>query len=293
MPRGGAFRSRRTRLTVTGGWRHGVDGGWKTRPMPRSPHRRPSSTATAATATATKAIPSALVVVTILVALGCSKGEDPASPAATTPGSPATSAPTATAPATSAPTTATTAPTTTAIPTTVTGPPPTTGTAIRAVDFGEQVLPADSCGPVFVSPPPAGYQLHGGEARQGSPGDPTFYAIAARPDPAYGDVDGDGQEDAVLLVDCSPGSSPVTFAWVFGPGGTGGAVQRLGGLTLDPATRTRLDSFGDPRLTGVALEGSTIVTTWGTHQPGDPICCPTGQATVRFSWSGAAFTPSS
>jgi hypothetical protein len=132
--------------------------------------------------------------------------------------------------------------------------------------------------------------LRGGEARNGNPGDGDYYSLTVRPDPAIGDLDGDGREDAVLVVDCSTGTAPIAFAWAYAPGTAPTGVRRLGGLALDGDARNRLDTFGDPRLSNVTIEGPAVVTTWAVHQTGDPICCPTGQATVRFTWNGSAFS---
>jgi hypothetical protein len=239
-----------------------------------------------------------LAVVTLALAGACSKDDPTSTATPTTVGTtiaPATTAPPGTTagstPGTTA-TTATTAPPTTRPPTT----PSSVGTQIESVDFGDLTLGSQACGEFYANPPPGGYPLHGGEARLGNPGDAGFYAVQLRPNPTFGDLDGDGLEDAVLVVDCSSGSSPRSFASAYrldtSAGPSSSPVALMGPLALDQATATRLDSFGDPRLTGVSLDGSTVVTTWATHRPGDPICCPTGEATVHFSWSGSGFAPS-
>jgi hypothetical protein len=239
------------------------------------------------------AVLTGLALVLVLVAGSCSDGDGGTGPPPSTGGTTTSSTPRGTTGVITAPTSTSVATTSTAAPTTrPTSPPTTAGGTIRSMAFGELVLAADSCGPVFAQPPVDGYPLHGGEARSGNPGDDGYYSVSVRPDPAIGDLDGDGQEDAVILVDCSTGTTPITFAWAYAPDAAG-RVRRLGGFRLDPGRSEQLDTFGDPRLQGVALEGSTVVTMWATHQSGDPICCPTGQTSVRFTWAGSAFAVSS
>ncbi|MCA9658496.1 MAG: tetratricopeptide repeat protein, partial [Myxococcales bacterium] len=68
--------------------------------------------------------------------------------------------------------------------------------AIRSVDFTSFAFPPDSCGDMFHETPVEGFEMDGGQV-QGGHDDETF-AVYLRPDITYGDVDGDGVEEALV-----------------------------------------------------------------------------------------------
>ncbi len=93
---------------------------------------------------------------------------------------------------------------------------------------------------------------------------------------AFGDLDKDGSEDAVVLL-------------VYNSGGSGSfyqlsAVLNKNGIPQDVAStvlgdRVVVQSFG--------IRSGRIVTEMITHGPEDPSCCPTLKETLHFTLAGS------
>jgi heat shock protein HslJ len=92
---------------------------------------------------------------------------------------------------------------------------------------------------------------------------------------AFGDVTGDGQEDAVLVLIATGGGSG-TFYYLT-------VVQHQGEALLDARTL-----IGDRvRLNSLQIAGKQIVVDMLQAGPNDPQCCPSIQAIQRYQWTGA------
>ncbi|MCB1248131.1 MAG: hypothetical protein KDB36_01910 [Acidimicrobiales bacterium] len=158
--------------------------------------------------------------------------------------------------------------------------------AVRSVDFTSFAFPPDSCGDMFHETPVEGFEMDGGQV-QGGHDDETF-AVYLRPDITYGDVDGDGVEEALVILDCTPGNRPYGFASVWTPDGDGGA-ERLVQVATNIGTDT---GRGDHWLEEAALtpDGS-INVTWQVFGEGDAACCPAEQAQVTLVWRDGALVP--
>jgi len=104
----------------------------------------------------------------------------------------------------------------------------------------------------------------------GYEGDPFVEGGASRPivilvEPvAFGDLDGDGVEDAAVILAANAGGSGTFISLE--------AVRNEGGEPVHVATY----SLGDrARIESLAIEGGQIVLEMITHGPDDPLCCPT------------------
>lgn len=89
---------------------------------------------------------------------------------------------------------------------------------------------------------------------------------------AFGDLDGDGLEDAAVVLASNTGGSGVFFDLF--------AVLNRSGRPA-PAASTLL---GDRvKLESLVIEDGTIVVDMLTQGPDDPLCCPTQEVTRRYS----------
>jgi hypothetical protein len=220
----------------------------------------------------------------------------PAPPASSsTTGTPTTTSSPGTSPGTPDGTSPTTTPVDTATTTTV-APPPTSrtgdngtgegeGNAIRKVDFANFTYPSDACGTTYAEPPSGGFSLANGEVAHGTPRDADFYSVALHPDIAYGDVTGDGNDEAAILLDCNSGNRPDVFGWLYTLGASGPtalATVSFGSDNLQAA------SASQAQLLDVRISERRVDSRWGLVVAGDAPCCPSKQATLVSRWTGSA-----
>lgn len=108
----------------------------------------------------------------------------------------------------------------------------------------------------------------------------TFATLAVDPDVIVADLDGDGEDEAVVSVVCN-----------YGANGEQHTVQvwRLDGdrpvvvdrITSAPDEVAEASAF-PPGVQDVAVEGDDVVVTFSRHTDGDPNCCPSEQTEVRY-----------
>jgi len=92
---------------------------------------------------------------------------------------------------------------------------------------------------------------------------------------AFGDLNGDGTNDAaVLLAENSGGSG--TFIYL-------AAVVNQSGTPVNVATQF-LEDRAQPK--SVAIESSQIIITMATHAAEDPMCCPSQEVTKTYRLQG-------
>lgn len=173
-----------------------------------------------------------------------------------------------------------------------TAPKPKT---VHDVDWRNETYPAGTCAapPSWLSSFPIPV-VDG----TGSSGDPSavpeggfdYAHVGVSPPAGYGDVDGDGRDEAVMGVLCDAGGTSadvIVDVFTGGPGNLG----LLGGTSLyvDAASL----GVEDYRVSSVALDGRDVLITAAVPGPGglraEPRCCYTGSATWRFSWSGSGW----
>jgi hypothetical protein len=100
--------------------------------------------------------------------------------------------------------------------------------------------------------------------------------VVLLPEPvAYGDLDGDGRAEAVVLLAADLGGSG-TFIYL-------STVEALDDGPINTATTL----LGD-RITvrSLAIDESQILVNLLTHGPDDPACCPTLEGVRAFQWQG-------
>lgn len=91
---------------------------------------------------------------------------------------------------------------------------------------------------------------------------------------ARGDLDGDGREDAAVIL--------------LGSGGGSGVFVDLA-LVLDrngvPVHSSSVALGDRVQVHGVSIEGQEVVVDVTQHGPGDPACCPTQRVSRRFRYA--------
>ena len=95
------------------------------------------------------------------------------------------------------------------------------------------------------------------------------------PTHAVGDLNGDGADDAAVILTTNSGGSGTFYVLV--------AVLNQGGTPKAAATA----SLGDRvKVESLVINAGEIVLDMVTHGPQDPMCCPTQKATRRFKLQG-------
>jgi len=94
---------------------------------------------------------------------------------------------------------------------------------------------------------------------------------------AFGDVDGDGVEDAAVALVADPGGSG-SFTYL-------AAVIDQDGMGHNVATELLGDRV---KIGALSIAGGEIVVDMVTHGPDDPMCCPTQRVVQRYALQGDA-----
>jgi hypothetical protein len=92
---------------------------------------------------------------------------------------------------------------------------------------------------------------------------------------AFGDLDGDGADDAAVVLATSGGGSG-TFISLEAVLNDKGAPNHVASAEL--GDRKKIES--------VAIESGQITVDMVTHGPDDPMCCPTVEATQKYKLQG-------
>jgi hypothetical protein len=113
------------------------------------------------------------------------------------------------------------------------------------------------------------------------PGAASKLIIVVYPDRhAFGDLDGDGIDDAAVVLATSGGGS--------------GTFISLEAVINDKGTPKHVASaeLGDRvRVESVVIESGEITVDMVTHGPEDPLCCPTVEATQKYKLQGDTLVP--
>lgn len=121
-------------------------------------------------------------------------------------------------------------------------------------------------------------KLVNGRFDQSDPIEERFYVIATD-SVGFGDFDGDGRDDAAIII-------------VSGTGGTG-VFEDLA-LVLNEKNKPRVVSgvmLGDRvDVKGVTVRRGEVLVDLVQQGPKDPMCCPTERVTRRFGMSAGALS---
>jgi hypothetical protein len=148
--------------------------------------------------------------------------------------------------------------------------------AIRSVDFGNVAQPGEACSNGLRFAPPGQIPVKGGHSQVLDLARLT--QLVVDPDVAYGDVNGDGVEEAIVHVTCTYGANgPEDSVDVWSLDGDD-PVQVAG---LD-APSSALESDLPPTVDSVGTSHGRVVVTWAAYADGDPFCCPSEQVRATY-----------
>jgi LppP/LprE lipoprotein len=151
---------------------------------------------------------------------------------------------------------------------------------IRAVDFGEVAPPGSACAEGLRFTPPTAIPVANGHSTVLDIG--RYTRLEVDPDVAYGDLDGNGDDEAVVHVVCNYGANgaeDTVHVWTK----RGGRTVHVAGLAEPPRSVT---GPLPPAVDDVAVDGRRIEVTWTRYAGGDPNCCPSRLTTVTYELDG-------
>jgi hypothetical protein len=177
----------------------------------------------------------------------------------------------------------------TACGSTVHAPPSNTGgvgrASIRAVDFASFTYTRDGSAYTTVD---GTYDFVIDSDGKNQPADyvprPDEYvdhaSFAVFGDPAYGDLDGDGHDEAAVITVLNTGGTGMfDEVDLYRMGDTGPVLMG----TIPGGDR------GDGGIAAVEIEGRTVEISRMQSQPGDGACCPSMMGHEAWHWKGDAF----
>jgi len=95
---------------------------------------------------------------------------------------------------------------------------------------------------------------------------------------AWGDVFGDGQPEAVVVLGANTGGSGVFHS-----------LAVVADVDGDPVN-VAIAELGDRiKLRGLSIEDRGVIVDMITHGPSDPMCCPTMRVTRIYGYDGETF----
>jgi hypothetical protein len=152
--------------------------------------------------------------------------------------------------------------------------------AIHAVDFTTVAQPGSACADALEDAPPRLIAVESGASQLLDTDSLTQLEVDA--DVLYGDLDGDGADEAVVQAVCNYGANgaqATVQVWT---------VDRRLPVLLDTITAPPSEAAGEliPGVSGVALDGTEISVTWTRYTDDDPNCCPSEQTVVRYALDG-------
>lgn len=158
--------------------------------------------------------------------------------------------------------------------------PVTDPQGIRSVDFADVAQPGSACSNGLRFTPPGQIPVSGGQSQILDLGQLT--QLVVDPAVAYGDVDRDGADDAVVHVTCSYGANgadDTVSVWSL----EGDRVVQRASLDEPP------EALGDglpPTVQGISASDGRVTVTWSQYGDDDPRCCPSQQARVNYELDG-------
>ncbi|HZM29282.1 MAG TPA: LppP/LprE family lipoprotein [Acidimicrobiales bacterium] len=159
---------------------------------------------------------------------------------------------------------------------------PAVDDTVRDVDFTSLAQPGTTCAEGLRIAPPRRIAVDEGESGLLDLGRLT--RLEVDDDVAYGDLGGDGAEEAIVHTVCAYGAN--------------GAQDTVQVWAIDDDEPVLVDTLGEPstRVTGplppslvdAAVDDGELVLTWTHYGDDDPNCCPSGETALRYELDDGA-----
>lgn len=153
------------------------------------------------------------------------------------------------------------------------------GRAIRLLNFNELDQRGSACAAV-PGEAPSTIQVTGGESAVFD--EEWLSRLVVDEGALYGDLDGDGADEAVVHTVCEYGANGAQDQIQVWDVATGDSEPLA---TLDEAPAEISEGL-PPTVKAVAVEGGSLVVTWSHYDDGEPRCCPGLESVARYEVSG-------
>ena len=154
--------------------------------------------------------------------------------------------------------------------------------AVRELDFSAVAQPGVTCDDAVSGAAPRVIGVSSGSSALLD--EATFARLTVDPTVLYGDLDGDGRDEAVVRTTCdygANGTEDTVQVW----GANGRLATLIDTVTAAPDAVAD-DSHFEPEVVDVAVDGGSLEITYSVHGDDDPNCCPTEQAVVTYELDG-------
>lgn len=154
-------------------------------------------------------------------------------------------------------------------------------TDIRAVDFGEVAPPGSACAEGLRFTPPVAIPVDRGRSPVLDIG--RFTRLEVDPNVVYGDLDGDGRDEAIVHVVCAYGANGAEDTVHVWAQTRAGRTVHVASLTEPPRSVT---GPLPPAVADVAVAGRLVDVTWTHYAADDSNCCPSLLTRVAYELDG-------
>ncbi|HEX5366325.1 MAG TPA: LppP/LprE family lipoprotein [Acidimicrobiales bacterium] len=153
---------------------------------------------------------------------------------------------------------------------------------IHEIDFASVAQPGVTCADAVDDHAPRAIAVSGGVSDVLD----RLTLARLRVDPAvvYGDLDDDGDDEAIVRTSCTFGANGAEESvqvWA-----SAGRLPILVDTVTGAPRRVADDSRFPPTVADVAVDGDDLAVTFEVWAQDDPHCCPTQQAVVRYALDG-------
>jgi hypothetical protein len=149
---------------------------------------------------------------------------------------------------------------------------------VRSVDFAAVAQPGAACADALPGAAPRLIDVEGGASQLLD--DRSFARLEVDGDVLYADLDGDGDDEAVVHAVCAYGANGVqdtVQVWALN-----GRLPMLIDTVTGPPADVADESELPPTVHDVAVDGDELLITFTRYTDDDPNCCPSEQTVVAY-----------